>query len=141
MPARYILCLNRQGKVRMSKWYEKTPLAEQRAVISRIHRLIHHKIQFRSCNCVDFESDTQLVFKKYNGLYFVMCIGREDNALLYLQAIPLFVQLLDTYFDTVSELDIVFNFYKMHRVLDLIFIDGELISTKKETILADLAKI
>lgn len=125
----------------MSKWYEKTPLAEQRIVIARIHRLIHRKIQFHSCNCVDFESDTQLVFKKYNGLYFVVCVGREENGLLYLQAIPLFVQLLDRYFDTVSELDLVFNFYKMHRVLDLVFVDGELVATKTEAVLAQLGRM
>lgn len=127
--------------MRLSKWYEKTTLAQQRAIIAKIHRLIHQKIQFRSCSCIDFESDSQLVYKKYNGLYFIVCIGRNDNGLLYFQSIPLFVELLDTYFDTVSELDLVFNFYKMHRVLDQIFIDGELITTKKKTILADLAKI
>ncbi|ODQ47330.1 hypothetical protein PICMEDRAFT_71412 [Pichia membranifaciens NRRL Y-2026] len=141
MAARYIVCLNRQGKVRMSKWYERTGVAEQRATIGRIHRLIQRRLQFRSCNSVDFGADTQLVFKKYNGLYFVVCVGREENGLLYLQAIPLFVQLLDRYFDTVSELDLVFNFYKMHRVLDLVFVDGELVATKTEAVLAQLGRM
>lgn len=141
MAARYIVCLNRQGKVRMSKWYERTGVAKQRATIGRIHRLIQRRLQFRSCNSVDFGADTQLVFKKYNGLYFVVCVGREENGLLYLQAIPLFVQLLDRYFDTVSELDLVFNFYKMHRVLDLVFVDGELVATKTEAVLAQLGRM
>ena len=37
----------------------------------------------------------------------------SDNELLYLEAIHLFVEILDHYFQNVCELDLVFNFHKV----------------------------
>jgi hypothetical protein len=42
-----------------------------------------------------------------------MCIGVSDNELVLLEAIHLFVGILDHYFENVCELDLVFNFHKV----------------------------
>ena len=39
----------------------------------------------------------------------------NDNELAYLEAIHFFVEVLDSFFGNVCELDLVFNFYKVRR--------------------------
>jgi hypothetical protein len=43
-------------------------------------------------------------------------VSADDNELAYLEAIHLFVEVLDAYFGNVCELDLVFNFYKVRVV-------------------------
>jgi AP-2 complex subunit sigma-1 len=46
----------------------------------------------------------------------------------------LFVEVLDQYFGSVCELDLVFNFFKVYQILDEMVIAGELMETCKPTI-------
>lgn len=139
MPADFILCLNKQGKVRLSKWYNETSIEDQRFIIKSVYRVIQSTKQLSHSNIMEFGNNSKLIFKKYNGLYFIISISQNDNELFYLQSIPLFVNVLDIYFDTVSELDLIFNFYKMYRVLDEIFINGELLNINQKMILENLS--
>ena len=54
------------------------------------------------------------MYRRYAGLFFCVCVDANDNELAYLEAIHLFVEVLDSFFDNVCELDLVFNFYKVH---------------------------
>ena len=54
----------------------------------------------------------KIVYRRYAGLYFSYCLDMNDNELIYLESIHLFVELLDKFFASVCELDLVFNFYK-----------------------------
>ena len=42
-----------------------------------------------------------------------MCVDMNDNELVTLEGIHLFVEILDHYFQNVCELDLVFNFHKV----------------------------
>jgi AP-2 complex subunit sigma-1 len=53
------------------------------------------------------------VYRRYAGLFFSMCVDTSDNELAYLEAIHLFVEVLDEHFGNVCELDLVFNFYRV----------------------------
>jgi hypothetical protein len=53
------------------------------------------------------------VYRRYAGLFFSVCIDASDNELSMLEAIHLFVEILDHYFSNVCELDLVFNFHKV----------------------------
>lgn len=57
--------------------------------------------------------DYKLVFRRYAHLYFIMCLDMGDNELAALEAIHLFVEILDHFFTSVTELDIVLNFHKV----------------------------
>lgn len=59
-------------------------------------------------------------------MFFCVCVDELDNELYYLEAIHLFVEVLDTYFRNVCELDLVFNFYKVYSILDEVFLAGKL---------------
>ncbi len=63
------------------------------------------------------------------------CVETIDNELQYLEAIHLLVEVLDTFFQNVCELDLVFNFYKVYSVLDEIFLAGEIEEISKKAIL------
>lgn len=60
-----------------------------------------------------------------------MCVDQDDNELSMLEFIHLFVEVLDQYFGSVCELDLVFNFYKVYQILDEMVIGGEPMETSK----------
>ncbi|OWM67569.1 hypothetical protein CDL15_Pgr028432 [Punica granatum] len=70
----------------------------------------------------------------YASLYFCMCIDPEDNELEILEIIHHYVEILDRYFGSVCELDLIYNFHKAYYVLDELLIAGELQESSKKTI-------
>ncbi|CDF37042.1 AP-1 complex subunit sigma [Chondrus crispus] len=89
----------------------------------------------KMCNVVD-RADEKVVYKRYASLYFVACTDRDDNELLTMELLHMFVEVLDSYFGNVCELDLIFNFTRSYWVLDEIFISGELQECSKAAILA-----
>lgn len=61
----------------------------------------------------------KIIYRRYAGLYFCICVDVNDNNLMYLEAIHNFVEVLNEYFHNVCELDLVFNFYKVSARLRL----------------------
>ena len=55
----------------------------------------------------------KVIYRRYAGLFFSMCVDVTDNELAYLESVHLFVEILDHYFSNVCELDLVFNFHKV----------------------------
>ena len=126
MSIHYILILNRQGKTRLAKWFDNSfTESHKHEVIGEVHRLISSRDLKYQSNFVEFNHH-KLVYRRYAGLYFVMLIDFVDNELSYLESVHFFVEILDTYFDNVCELDLVFNFYKLYTVLDEVYLGGEL---------------
>ena len=54
----------------------------------------------------------KVVYRRYAGLFFSLCVDVSDNELAHLESIHLFVEVLDHFFSNVCELDLVFNFHK-----------------------------
>lgn len=80
----------------------------------------------------------KIVYRRYAGLFFCVCVDANDNELAYLEAIHFFVEVLDSFFGNVCELDLVFNFYKVYAILDEIFLAGEIEETSKSVVLKRL---
>lgn len=55
----------------------------------------------------------KVIYRRYAGLFFSVCVDITDNELAYLESIHLFVEILDHFFSNVCELDLVFNFHKV----------------------------
>lgn len=70
-----------------------------------------------------------------------MCIDVTDNELVHLEAIHLFVELLDQFFQNVCELDLVFNFHRVYLLLDEYILGGELEETSKQAILERVKEV
>jgi hypothetical protein len=91
-----------------------------------VHRLIAPRDQKHQSNFVEFRS-LKIVYRRYAGLFFCVCVDANDNELSYLEAIHFFVEVLDQFFGNVCELDLVFNFYKVGGCL-VVYCSGELAS-------------
>ena len=50
----------------------------------------------------------KLIYRRYAGLFFTVCVDASDNELACLEFIHLFVEILDHYFNNVRELDLVY---------------------------------
>ena len=72
-----------------------------------------------------------MIYRRYAGLFFSICVDLTDNELVYLESIHLFVEILDHFFHNVCELDLVFNFHKVYLILDEFVLAGELQETSK----------
>ena len=124
---------------------------------SQVHRLIAPRDQKYQSNFVEFRSapsgtsshgsrdlvrqnlsSTKIVYRRYAGLFFCVCVDANDNELAYLEAIHFFVEVLDQFFGNVCELDLVFNFYKVYAILDEVFLAGEIEETSKQVVLTRL---
>ena len=64
-------------------------------------------------NFLEFRNH-KIIYRRYAGLFFTLCVDQNDNELSMLEFIHLFVEVLDQYFGSVCELDLVFNFHKVY---------------------------
>jgi AP-2 complex subunit sigma-1 len=159
---RFFLLQNRQGKTRLSKWYVPPPTgsaanastasnglspganpalyttnnqteAEKARIESEVHRLVTSRDK-KYTNFIEY-NNYKLIYRRYAGLFFTIAVDVQDNELSFLESIHLFVELLDSYFANVCELDIVFNFNKVYMILDEYMLAGEIEETSKKEIL------
>ena len=141
MAINYILVLNRQGKTRLVKWFNhKYTSQEKQRCIADVHRLISSRDTKHQSNFVEFKG-TKLVYRRYAGLYFISSICMNDSELCYLESLHFFVEILDTFFLNVCELDLVFNFYKLYLILDEIYLGGEIQEILKQKVLDRLNEL
>ena len=83
----------------------------------------------------------KVVYRRYAGLFFSVGVDAGDNELAALEAVHLFVEVLDHFFSNVCELDLVFNFHKVYLILDEMVMGGEVAETSKKVILERLAEL
>jgi AP-1 complex subunit sigma 1/2 len=72
---------------------------------------------------------------RYASLFFCAAISEDDNELIALEVIHRYVELLDKYFGSVCELDLIFNFEKAYFMLDELLLGGEMQETSKKNVL------
>jgi len=146
----FVLVQNKQGKSRLNKWYSKQSLGEdqveyspydkrEKARILREVTSIVSKRKGKVSNFVEY-GDMMVVYRRYAGLYFVFGIDKADNPLITLDLIHLWVEVLDTYFGSVCELDIVYNFHRAYFILDELILGGHHQEPQKSVILGSVVK-
>ncbi|KAJ7190413.1 clathrin coat assembly protein ap17, partial [Mycena pura] len=137
---RFIIVQNRQGKTRLSKWYDPYTDDEKIRLRGEVHRAVSSRDHTFQSNFLEFRN-YKIVYRRYAGLFFCVGVDTNDNELAHLEAIHFFVEVLDQYFDNVNELDLVFNFYKVYAILDEIFLAGEIQETSKHVVLHRLEQL
>ncbi|CAM9621181.1 unnamed protein product [Phaeothamnion confervicola] len=135
----FLLLISRQGKTRLTKWYHTYTAKEKARILREITSTVLGRPP-KMCNFIEWR-DKKIVYKRYASLFFVACIDKDDNELITLEQIHLFVEVLDRYFGNVCELDIIFNFHKAYYILDELFIGGELQESSKKEVLRVCAQM
>ncbi|ETV87107.1 hypothetical protein H257_02105 [Aphanomyces astaci] len=128
-----VLIVNNQGKLRVVKFYEHVPDAEQQAVI----RDIYTQVSKRSDTLCNFLEGTvrywgdgiKLIYRHYATLYFVFAVDKQESDLGILDIIH------DKCFENVCELDFIFHSDKVHYVLDEIVMGGMVLESNINEIL------
>jgi len=136
---RFILLQNRQGKTRLAKYYVPLEDSEKHKVEYEVHRLVVNRDP-KFTNFVEFRTH-KVIYRRYAGLFFAICVDITDNELAYLESIHLFVEILDHFFSNVCELDLVFNFHKVYLILDEFILAGELQETSKKAIIERMGEL
>ncbi|OVA18573.1 Hexokinase [Macleaya cordata] len=130
---------SKQGKTRLAKYYIPLEESEKHKVEYEVHRLVVNRDP-KFTNFVEFRTH-KVIYRRYAGLFFSMCVDITDNELAYLECIHLFVEILDHFFSNVCELDLVFNFHKVYLILDEFILAGELQETSKKAIIERMGEL
>jgi AP-2 complex subunit sigma-1 len=136
---RFLLLQNRQGKTRTAKYYVPMDDDEKHQLEFEVHRLVVNRDP-KFTNFAEFRT-YKIIYRRYAGLFFSLCVDVNDNELALLEAIHLFVEVLDHYFSNVCELDLVFNFHKVYQVIDEFILAGEIQETSKKQIMERLYEL
>jgi len=150
-----MMLISRQGKVRLSKWFDASTIAQRTAIMRDVVTLVLPRPSVM-CNIVEWTSPPppsssaspsesssasstslarKLIYRRYASLYFVLCISDGDNELSALETVHLYVESLDKYFGNVCELDVIFNFDRAYFLADELFLGGHLQETNRATVL------
>ncbi|XP_055339116.1 AP-1 complex subunit sigma-2-like [Paramacrobiotus metropolitanus] len=133
----FLLLFSRQGKLRLQKWYASYEEKQKRKVSRELINLILQR-KSKTSNILEWK-DLKVIYKRYASLYFCCAVQSTDNELLTLEIIHRYVELLDKYFGSVCELDIIFNFEKAYFILDEFILAGEVQETSKKNVLKAVA--
>ncbi|XP_037626258.1 AP-1 complex subunit sigma-2 isoform X1 [Sebastes umbrosus] len=129
----FMLLFSRQGKLRLQKWYVPLSDKEKKKITRELVQTVLAR-KPKMCSFLEWR-DLKVVYKRYASLYFCCAIEDQDNELITLEIIHRYVELLDKYFGSVCELDIIFNFEKAYFILDEFLLGGEAQETSKKNVL------
>ena len=136
MTIRFVLMVNKQGQTRLAQYYERFSKMDERCALES--EVIRKCLSRTETQCSFYEyRGYKVVYRRYASLFFIVGVeGEDENELSILEFIHALVETLDRYFENVCELDIMFNLEKAHFILDEMVMNGCIIETNKNNILA-----
>ncbi|XP_076889960.1 AP-3 complex subunit sigma-like [Bidens hawaiensis] len=140
---RAVIIINNQDKPRLIKFYDYQPVEKHQELIRNIYSVLCSRAENVSNFVQDstFGPDTRLVYKTFATLYFIVIFDESENELAILDLMQVFVETLDKYFHNVCELDIVFNFNKVHTILNEIILGGQVVEMSSSEVVKSVDEI
>lgn len=135
---RFFLMMNKQGTTRISQFYDINLESLERRRLER--DVFESMVSVKGRNVCQVQG-YNVVFHRYVGLYVVIGCDKGDNELLAHEAIHLFVEILDKFFGTVREIDIIYHFNSVYAILNEFILGGFLQETNIDTILQRLKQM
>lgn len=134
---KFILMVNKHGQTRLASYYEWFPIQERVALEAEIIRRCLSRTEYQ-CSFFEYRG-YKIIYRRYASLFFVVAVnGDDENELSILEFIHALVETMDKYFESVCELDIMFNLEKAHYIVDEMVVNGEIIESSKNVILKPL---
>ncbi|KAJ6224265.1 hypothetical protein RDWZM_002810 [Blomia tropicalis] len=138
-----VLIFNTTGKPRLIKFYDHYSTDLQQRIVDETFRIIsarnNNQCHFVETNIFDRNGtqpkDLLLMYRQYATLYVAFCVDKAENELAILDLIQIFVEVMDRCFESVCELDLIFNLEKIHHILNEIIIGGLVIETNIDEIM------
>jgi AP-2 complex subunit sigma-1 len=134
---RFFIVFNRQGNVRLVKWYTPYTESEKEKLKVDLHRLICRRTS-NLTNVLEYKN-YKIIYRPYAALFMCMCVDAADNEFSILETIHLFVEIMDIYFGKMREFDLLLQFHKVYAILDEFIVAGEIAESNK-TIIVDRVK-
>ncbi|XP_051033913.1 AP-1 complex subunit sigma-1A-like [Phodopus roborovskii] len=126
----FSLLFSRQGKLWLQKWYLATSDKERKKMVLEL--ILARKPKM--CSFLEWR-DLKVIYKRYANLYFCCSIESQDNDLITMEWIHRYLELLDKYYVSVCEMDIIFNFEKAYYILDEFLMGRNIQDTFKNSVL------
>lgn len=73
----FLLLVSRQGKTRLTKWYESFASKDKVRIIREVTAMVLGRPP-KMCNFIEWR-DKKIVYKRYASLFFISCIDKADN--------------------------------------------------------------
>ncbi|KAF9138880.1 hypothetical protein BG015_002235 [Linnemannia schmuckeri] len=133
----FIIIFNRQGKIRLTRWYQYMT-DKQKSSLSQdvVTQILARKRGM--CNILELEGRRETrgkaIYKRYASLFFCFGIDWNDNELSGLEVLHKYVECLDQYFGNVCELDIIYNYSAAYQVMDEMLLGGHAQETNKKVV-------
>lgn len=117
MAMKFTVCANSAGQMRFLRWNETVDGRDAvvRAVRAHIAALAGSQAHSQ---VAAYDATTQIVLRRYNGVYFAVGIGADDDALYELSKIARLVRRLDARYANVCELDLVYSLPQLPALFD-----------------------
>jgi len=137
-----IFIINNHGQPRCVKFYTHVPDSLKSEVVRSVFSQVSRRAE-NSCNFTQvtglpaslWGSKINLIYRHYATLFFIFACEETESTLGVLDLIQVFVETLDRCFESVCELDLIFNADKVHFVLDEIVQGGLVLETNAHDIL------
>mmetsp|Transcript_19914 Transcript_19914/g.46337 ORF Transcript_19914/g.46337 Transcript_19914/m.46337 type:complete len:157 (-) Transcript_19914:83-553(-) len=137
-----IFVVNNQGKPRLVRFYTEAPVDRQKLTLQNVYRIVSNRLDDHCCCFAEDESsfgeDHKIVYRHFATLYFIFVVDSAESELGILDLIQVFVQVLDSCFENVCELDLIYHFDRVNYILDEIVMAGMVLETNADLVLQSL---
>mmetsp|Transcript_2623 Transcript_2623/g.2921 ORF Transcript_2623/g.2921 Transcript_2623/m.2921 type:complete len:171 (+) Transcript_2623:304-816(+) len=139
-----ILVINNHGKPRLLKFYERMPLKQQQNWMKHAFQLVSKRAD-HLCSFVEdeafFGKDSRVIYRHFATLFFIVICDISESELGVLDLIQVLVETLDKNFESVCELDLIFNSPKVNTIVDEIVMGGMVLETNCMEVLRAVSEI
>lgn len=136
-----VVVLNNHGQARLTKFYVQIGEEAEQQFVREVFALLSRRSD-GMCNFVQggtvLGPNVRVIYRHYATLFFVFCVDASESELGILDLIQVFVETLDSCFQNVCELDLIFHMDKIHFVLDELVCAGLVLETNMGDIIQAL---
>mmetsp|Transcript_1810 Transcript_1810/g.2705 ORF Transcript_1810/g.2705 Transcript_1810/m.2705 type:complete len:160 (-) Transcript_1810:59-538(-) len=134
-----VLVVNNQGKPRLQRFYTDTTPQRQQEITKDIYGVVSKRNDDTCCCFAEDDSlfgpGHKIVYRHFATLYFIFVVDEAESELGILDLIQVLVQVLDSCFENVCELDLIYHYDKVNYILDEVVMAGMVLETNVDSLL------